>query len=236
MQALWSLKLLDFRIYLLLRWKRCSHLPQWWHHMSSLQLWWQWARASIENCAVCVMASLHSVVPPSSSRSRASCFMTCLCLEVVGETVCIWSARHTIHNPYDCNCLDVKCACSWPCTLGHLTAPVAALLYPLMHGFCGSFRAMCVRSRSTWRHALVYCMMHSGRERTSLWQSRSIFSTMPDDSEYLHKLYCFGMVNMKSGSLIPKGAHFLWLFCRNCRCAPNLYDTTIACSTVNFRP
>ena len=59
--------------------------------------------------------------------------------------------------------------------------------------------------------------------------------TVAQNSEYLLKVCCLGMVNMKSGSLTPKGLHFLCLspgdlkngyfalFCRNCRCAPNLY-------------
>ena len=59
--------------------------------------------------------------------------------------------------------------------------------------------------------------------------------TVAQNSEYLLKVRCLGMVNMKSGSLTPKGLHFLCLspgdlkngyfalFCRNCRCAPNLY-------------
>ena len=59
--------------------------------------------------------------------------------------------------------------------------------------------------------------------------------TVAQNSEYLLKVCCLGMVNTKYGSLTPKGLHFLCLspgdlkngyfalFCRNCRCAPNLY-------------
>ena len=36
------------------------------------------------------------------------------------------------YNPYDCNCLDVRCARGRPYTLGHLTAPEFALLSLLM--------------------------------------------------------------------------------------------------------
>lgn len=36
------------------------------------------------------------------------------------------------YNPYDRNCLDVRCARGRPYMLGHLTAPVAAVLSPLM--------------------------------------------------------------------------------------------------------
>ena len=67
--------------------------------------------------------------PPSSPRSRASCFMTCLCLQLVGETVYLLPAPY---NPYDCNCLDGRCARGRPYTLGHTEALVAALLSLLM--------------------------------------------------------------------------------------------------------
>ena len=36
------------------------------------------------------------------------------------------------YNPYDRNCLDVRCAHGQPYMLGHLTAPVAVILSPLM--------------------------------------------------------------------------------------------------------
>ena len=39
---------------------------------------------------------------------------------------------HVPYNPYNCNCLDVRCARGRPYTLGHLTAPVAELLSLLM--------------------------------------------------------------------------------------------------------
>ena len=71
--------------------------------------------------------------------------------------------------------------------------------------------------------------------------------TVAQNSEYLLKVCCLGMVNMKSGSLTTlKGLHFLCLspgdlkngyfalFCRNYRCVPNLYwlkDTTTGLST-----
>ena len=59
------------------------------------------------------------------------------------------------------------------------------------------------------------------------------------NSEYLPKVCCLGMVNR---SLTPKGLYFLCLspgelkngyfalFCRNCRCAPNLYLAQRYCS------
>ena len=49
--------------------------------------------------------------PPPSPRSRASCFTTCLCLELVGETVCTWSARrtHTIRKTDDITCVLRSC-------------------------------------------------------------------------------------------------------------------------------
>ena len=37
-----------------------------------------------------------------------------------------------LYNLHNCNCLDVMCARGRPYMLGHLTAPVAALLSPLM--------------------------------------------------------------------------------------------------------
>ena len=36
------------------------------------------------------------------------------------------------YNRYDSNCLDVRCASGKPYLLGHLAAPAAALLFPLM--------------------------------------------------------------------------------------------------------
>ena len=49
--------------------------------------------------------------PPPSPRSRASCFTTCLCLELVGETVCSWSARRTrtIRKTDDITCVLRSC-------------------------------------------------------------------------------------------------------------------------------
>ena len=48
--------------------------------------------------------------PPSSPRSRASCFTTCLCLELVGETVCTWSARRTIRTTATASTSGVRVA------------------------------------------------------------------------------------------------------------------------------
>ena len=56
--------------------------------------------------------------------------------------------------------------------------------------------------------------------------------TVAQNTEYLLKVRCLGMVNMKSGSLTPKGLHFLCLspgdlkngyFALFCRSVPNLY-------------
>ena len=71
-----------------------------------------------------------------------------------------------------------------------------------------------------------------GRQKSILWQSRP---TVAQNSEYLLKVHYLGMLNIKSGSNYPTGMHYLFLtpgdlendhfalFCRNCRCAPNLY-------------
>ena len=48
--------------------------------------------------------------PPSSPRSRASCFTTCLCLELVGETVCTWSVCRTIRTTATASTSGVRMA------------------------------------------------------------------------------------------------------------------------------
>ena len=70
---------------------------------------------------------------------------------------------------------------------------------------------------------------------SSRFSKQNLGGMVAQNSEYLLKVCCLGMVNMKSGSLTPKDLHFLCLspgdlkncyfalFCRNCRCAPNLY-------------
>ena len=83
--------------------------------------------------------------PPSSPRSRASCFTTCLCGAGWGYSMYLVRAPY---DPYDCNCLNVRCARGQTYTLGHLTAPVASLLSLLMHDVSVAvFRATCVRSK-----------------------------------------------------------------------------------------
>ena len=47
----------------------------------------------------------------------------------LGDSV---SLVRALCNPYDRNCIDVRCARGQPYMLGHLTASVAAVLSPLM--------------------------------------------------------------------------------------------------------
>ena len=78
-------------------------------------------------------------LPPLSPRSRASCFTACLCLELVGETVYIWSAFHTVRTTATASMSGVRVVdptCSLPANA---------------RCFCGGFRAPdidpCVRSK-----------------------------------------------------------------------------------------
>ena len=82
-------------------------------------------------------------------------------------------------------------------------------------------------------HNVKYIVLHSSAAAFSAQRPMNF-----QNSEYLPKVNFLGMVNMKSGSLTPKGLHFLCLspgdlktryFAlsnRDCICAPNLYWTS----------
>ena len=81
--------------------------------------------------AVGVMASLHSVILASFVAQVKSVMFYDLSVSGAGRGDSVYLVRAP-YNPYDCNCLDVRCACGRPYTLGHLTALIAALLSLLM--------------------------------------------------------------------------------------------------------
>ena len=144
--------------------------------------------------------------------------------------------------------------------------PSVIYLFPFLHTGTAfmvivQFRGRLVRQYRELRilHVHVYhctmCTRHPGLVSLDLSSVRkmatknrcsgraAVFSAqrprVAQNSEYLLKVCCLGMANMKSGSLTPKDLHFLCLrpgdlkngyfalFCRNCRCAQLIFGLKI---------
>ena len=72
-------------------------------------------------------------------------------------------------------------------------------------------RAHCHRHHNCAEHASVRKMAAKNRCSGKSAAFSAQLPTVAQNSEYLLKVCCLGMVNMKSGSLTPKGLHFLFL-------------------------